>query len=99
MMKTDPFRDSLDTDLAKSVYDWAPVKKMELPPNIGKDIAVSFCVREDRNFVGCSFSGVGVDYVIISGESSIYLYSQWSYSFNAHGYSPPILVCEQDHIT
>lgn len=98
-MSTDYFRDSLLTDLGKSIYDWAPVKKTELPPNIGKNIAASFCVREDRSLLGYSFSGVGMNYVVISGSCSIQLYAQWSISFASHGYSPPILVCKEDHIS
>ena len=92
----DYFRDSLQTPLGKAIYDWAPIRKAWLPPEIAKEIAEGFCVREGRKCLQCSFSGVETPYVEISGESSLLLFALWQSAFYDHGYSAPILIFKED---
>jgi hypothetical protein len=90
-MMPDYFRDSLKTDLAKSIYDWAPVYKPTIAPEIAKEIIAAFCTREQRK---CLRIDLGAYYVVLDGEHSIELHSKWRASFWDHGYSAPVLVCK-----
>lgn len=97
-MTKDYFRDSLKTDLGRAIYDWSPIRKAHLPVEIAEEIIVGFCTREQRKCLESLFSTPEYPYVMIDGHRSVELYGKWRQAFRDHGYSPPILVCEEDEL-
>lgn len=92
----DKFRESLKTDLGREIYDWAPVKKPNMPIEIIEEIVEGFCIREQRKALVCAVSGVETPYVEIDGQMTLELHSQWRKAFYSHGYQAPILMCNGD---
>lgn len=89
-------KDELETELAQHLYRWAPIKKSETPIDVITEIAESFCTREGRKLVSVEISCPEWVFVTIDGQHSLELHSQWRNSFYAHGYSEPLLICQDD---
>lgn len=92
----DPFRDSLQTELGRSVYDWAPIKKPYMRQEIAEEITRGFCTREGRKLLRIEYRGSEWPFVEIDGCHSVELHAKWRDAFFNHGYSPPILICKDD---
>lgn len=101
-MESDSFRDSLLTDLGRSIYDWSPIRKPVEQPEIIKEIIAAFCVREGKKCL--SFSQTEWEWAVVELDcaESIKIHALWRAAFWEHGYSAPILICkdrnEQDGI-
>lgn len=89
-------REELETELAQHLYRWAPIKKSEMPQDVITEIAKSFCTREGRKLISVEISGPEWAFVSIDGRHSIELHSAWRSAFQTHGYSEPLLICEDD---
>lgn len=93
---SDPFRDSLSTDLGKSIYDWSPVKKPQIDIGVLEEIVEGFCTREGKKLLYLQPQGQEAGHVEIDGEHSIELHAKWRESFYVHGYTAPILICKDE---
>jgi hypothetical protein len=61
-----------------------------------EDIARSYCQRENFKFIELSDWGSNVIVCTIAGEESMYTYYSFNISFPQHGFTPPVLVVEND---
>lgn len=95
-MTNDPFRDSLLTDLGRSIYDWSPVRKPVERPEIIQEIISAFCVREGRKCLSFSYMESEWPVVDLDGEQSMKLHASWRKAFWEHGIFAPILTCKDD---
>lgn len=86
------FRDRLETELAKHVFDWSPLPKQKYDLEIIEDIARSFCTREQLSFVSLAQWTPESLVVTIDGVPSLNAHAKWRTSFMEFGYTPPILV-------
>ena len=89
---TDSFRDSLKTDLARHMYDWCPIPKPYVRPEIFEEIIAAFCVREEIKCLRSEHQGQTEPFVEIEAEPSLLLYSRWKQAWYEHGYDAPLLL-------
>lgn len=90
------FRSTLQTDLARSLYDWSNLRKRDMRSEIQEEIARSFCTREGFEFVRMQESGSEWPFVEVRGEERLDAYRQWGTSFYVHGYGAPILIFQEN---
>jgi len=85
----------LETKLAKAAWELGPISKVSIPTDILHELVNDFIIRQEVKLVAVEeLKELNTYTVVISGDETIELYSDWMQTFEEHGYEAPFLVVD-----